>query len=244
MGIIAEASSPYHPQSNGLAESSIKNIKSLLYKCKYEHSNFDHAFAQWLQNPRQDGYSPSDLFFKRHLRGLLPSLPKTIDTRKAEIARDKTQEKYRQSMSKHNPLPPLKLNDKVVMQNIRTGLWDRKGKIHDIRNNGESYWIITDEGDKYLRGRSLIKGDIVPPINEQTHEQTHKQTNKQKMEQDMDRKTELEGHTDILPTRTSRQKDDDPQNKLTNSHSRPGDEKVSSNTRSKGVLRSVSFYPK
>ena len=174
----------------------------------------------------------------------LGSLPKIIDTRKAEIARDKTQAKYRQSMSKHNPLPPLKLNDKVVMQNIRTGLWDRKGKIHDIRNNGESYWIITDQGDKYLRGRSLIKGDIVTPINEQTHGQTHEQTNKEKREYDRDRMTELEGHTDILPTRISKQKDDENQSELTESDSRPRDENISSNTRSKRGLRSVSFHTK
>merc|ERR1712055_896390 len=117
-------------------------------------------------------------------------LPKTIDTRKAEIARDKTQEKYRQSMSKHKPLPPLELNDKIVLQNIRTGLWDRKGKIHDIRENGESYWVITDEGDKYLRGRSLIKRDIEPPINEQTHEQTNKQTKPPNIDRQTDRQTD------------------------------------------------------
>ena len=52
MGVRAEASSPYHPQSNGLAEASVSNIKSLLYKCKYERYNFDRALAQWLQTPR------------------------------------------------------------------------------------------------------------------------------------------------------------------------------------------------
>ena len=240
MGIIAEASSPYHPQSNGLAESSIKNIKALLYKCKYERSNFDHAFAQWLQNPRQDGYSPSDLFFKRHLRGLLPSLPKAIDTRKAEIARDKTQEKYRQSMSKHKPLPPLELNDKIVLQNPRTGLWDKKGEICDIRENGKSYWVITNEGDEYLRGRALLKRDIVPPTNEQTNEETNGQTKPP----NIDRQTSNRGNCDILPKRTSKQNEDDSEDQLTNSHSNRRDDKVSSNTRSRGVLRSVSFDPK
>ena len=73
MGIRSEPSAPYHPESNGLAEASVKNMKNLLLKCKYERSNFDKALAQWLQTPREDGYSPSDLFFKRHLRGLLPT---------------------------------------------------------------------------------------------------------------------------------------------------------------------------
>ena len=122
MGIRSEPSSPYHPESNGLAESSVKNIKSLLFKCKYERSNFDRALAQWLQTPREDGYSPSDLFFKRHLRGLLPSVPRTIDVQKWGGARDRKQKEYRDQMSKHAPLAPLMVGDWVVLQDPKSGL--------------------------------------------------------------------------------------------------------------------------
>ena len=107
-------------------------MKNLLLKCKYERSNFDRALAQWLQTPREDGYSNSDLFFKRHLRGLLPSVPRTIDVQKGEEARDKNQKKYRDQMSKHPPLAPLKVGDCVVLQDPKSGLWDTRGKITDI----------------------------------------------------------------------------------------------------------------
>ena len=173
MGIRAEASSPYHPQSNGLAEASIKNVKSLLYKTKYSRENFEKALAQWLQTPRRDGFSPSDLFFKRHLRGLLPSVPRTIDMQQAIEARDKQQEKYRKEMSKHKALQPMKQGDKIVTQNLRTGLWDIRGTVESVRENGRSYWIRTEEDDTYLRGRKLIRHRHT---DRQTDEETDRQT--------------------------------------------------------------------
>ena len=160
MGIRSEPSSPYHPESNGLAESSVKHMKSLLFKCKYERSNFDRALAQWLQTPREDGYSPSDLFFKRHLRGLLPSVPRTIDVQKGGGARDRKQKEYRDQMSKHAPLAPLMVDDWVVLQDPKSGLWDTRGKITDIRSQGRSYWVETLDGEKYLRGRPMLRKDI------------------------------------------------------------------------------------
>ena len=161
MGIRSEPSSPYHPESNGLAEASVKNMKGLLLKCKYERSNFDKALAQWLQTPREDGYSPSDLFFRRHLRGLLPSIPRQIDVQKGGGARDKGQQRYRDQMSGNKtPLTPLEMGDSVVLQDPKSDLWDTKAKVVEKRHNGRSYWVETEDGESFLRGRPMIRKDI------------------------------------------------------------------------------------
>ena len=65
-------------------------------------------------------------------------------------------------MSKHPPLAPLKVGDSVVLQDPKSDLWDIRGKITKIRNNGRSYWVETLEGESYLRGRPMIRNDISP----------------------------------------------------------------------------------
>ena len=65
-------------------------------------------------------------------------------------------------MSKHPPLTPLKVGDSVVLQDPKSDLWDTRGKITEMRNNGRSYWVETEEGESYLRGRPMIRKDISP----------------------------------------------------------------------------------
>ena len=53
-----ELSSPYNPQSNGLA---VINAKQLLTKCKEDESSFQAALADWRNIPRADKSSPAQL---------------------------------------------------------------------------------------------------------------------------------------------------------------------------------------
>ena len=46
-GIKHELSSPYNPESNGLAEAAVKNIKAIITRCSKEGENIKLAIAAW-----------------------------------------------------------------------------------------------------------------------------------------------------------------------------------------------------
>ena len=58
-------------------------------------------------------------------------------------------------------------NDPIVLQDPKTGLWDTRGVITDIRSNGRSYWVQTNDGKRFLRGRPMLMPDITSD-NDQT----------------------------------------------------------------------------
>ena len=60
-----ELSSPCNPESNGLAEAAVKNIKSIITRCNREKENLKLAIAAWRNMARTDATSLSQLFFGR-----------------------------------------------------------------------------------------------------------------------------------------------------------------------------------
>ena len=71
-GIKHELSSPYNPESNGLAEAAVKNIKTLINRCHKLDEDLQLAIAAWRNMARADSVSPSQLFFGRRQRQQLP----------------------------------------------------------------------------------------------------------------------------------------------------------------------------
>ena len=50
-------------------------MKALLKKCLGCKECFETALAEFRIAPREDGYSPAELFYRRQVKGLLPELP-------------------------------------------------------------------------------------------------------------------------------------------------------------------------
>ena len=61
------------------AEAAVKNMKSLVLRCKAKGENLSHALAAWRNMTRQDGTSPIQIFFGRRQRLGLPMLPELLD---------------------------------------------------------------------------------------------------------------------------------------------------------------------
>ena len=72
-------SSPYNHASNGLAERHVGVVKLLLKKCTASKQDFRSALSALNATSRHDGYSPSDLFFRRRLRTALPNINREVD---------------------------------------------------------------------------------------------------------------------------------------------------------------------
>ena len=58
-GIKHELSSPYNPESNGLAEAAVKNVKAIITRCNREKESIKLAIAAWRNMARTDGISPA-----------------------------------------------------------------------------------------------------------------------------------------------------------------------------------------
>ena len=157
VGCKSEVSSAYNPASNGLAEAGVKNVKALLKKCCDSKECFETALAEFRIAPREDGYSPAELFYKRQVRGLLPELPKKLNVEEAERARDKVQEAYTAQRQTRSASKPLVIGQRVWLQDQQSKKWTIGGVIKTVRNGGRSYVVETESGAAYLRNRRFIK---------------------------------------------------------------------------------------
>ena len=67
-------SSPYNPESNGLAERHVGLAKMLLKKCLAVKEDYMVAIATMNATTRETGFSPAEMFLKQRIRTLLPDI--------------------------------------------------------------------------------------------------------------------------------------------------------------------------
>ena len=154
--IVHELSSAYYSQSNGLAEISVKKAKRLVQKTKKLKENLQQAIFQ-MRNTRLKsvGASPSELFFKRDVRNPLPNLPKELDLDTAIMNKEM---KSVDLMRKKIPSVPLKVGQRIEIQNVKSKRWDMRGTVMRMREGGQSYYIHIDGDDKnVLRNRIFLR---------------------------------------------------------------------------------------
>lgn len=147
-GILHITSSPYHPRSNGLAESAVKSVKRLIRKTGgTDGPKFRSAFLEWSSTPRADGYSPAEALYKRRLRTLLLSA-RSLDFDQSGF--EASRENYRDSMVLHakgRPLRPLDVGQIVHIQDPSEKSWNfQAGKVVKTLPNGRSYHVETEAG--------------------------------------------------------------------------------------------------
>uniref|UniRef100_UPI003A84E045 RNase H-like domain-containing protein n=1 Tax=Litorimonas sp. TaxID=1892381 RepID=UPI003A84E045 len=164
--ISQRLSSPRYPESNGIAENSVKQGKRLLIKCVENKEDISSKLFHF-NNVIRAGFtqSPGDMFHQRKLNTDFSNfLPKEHDHQKAVVEREEAREKAINNDSKNvNPKSneEFHIGAKVRLQNYRTGLWDLKGLIVKRLSHTTMDVMVPDSGKVYTRNVKFIKPEIV-----------------------------------------------------------------------------------
>ena len=158
--IIHENSSPYYPQSNGLSEAAVKQMKFLLKKVNENANEFSSRLLDFRNTPNASGKSPAQMFFGRRLRGRLPHLPGANDLDIGNAIDGANQRKLLMETVENRsgtPLKPLTSGQRVLVQNPISKSWDEKGIIIEVRPDGRSYEVNMDSGKSFVRNRAFLR---------------------------------------------------------------------------------------
>ena len=160
LGIEVETSSPRYPQSNGHAESAVKQVKNLLKKYHgVLNQEFKDALQEWRNCPRSDGFSPAQMFFSRRQRSSLPTLPQAlapIDHSTAQKSRQNAATKKKVHFDQTaRTLEPLTYGQRVRVQDPTSKRWTHKGVI--TKTFGRRYSVKLEGGGEWIRNRVYIR---------------------------------------------------------------------------------------
>ena len=148
-----QSSSPYNSQSNGLAESAVKNMKTLMEKSD-TFQDFKSRLLEWRNTPSSNSpFSPAEKFYSRRLRTTLPTLhlpPRQQEAKTEEIAEENCQTQRRK-------LKAFKIGEIVRVQNPITKRWDSKATIRSIQPTTRSYELVKQKGKPFVRNRRFLK---------------------------------------------------------------------------------------
>jgi hypothetical protein len=134
-------SSSCFPQSNGLAESSVKAAKYLLLKSEND-ATFENRFYDLQSIPSSgDTLLPAKKSFNHWFCTHLPTLQPYFDP----ILHVEGRKQF-------------KIGDFLRIQNAISKRWDNTGSISKIRDSGRSYYVDQDIGrDTVLRNNIFLK---------------------------------------------------------------------------------------
>ena len=160
-GIKKIHSAAYNPQANGLAESGVKAVKTLLEECGNDWKKFDEELLNWRDTPNQCGYAPGHIFFARRMKTSLPILPgkTSLDPRKAiqaaEVRKKLRTREYEKRSSRE--LTSLDIGDRVFVQ-------EHDGRKHWIqeatitgKDGPRGYQLKMEDGSQTTRNRRQLR---------------------------------------------------------------------------------------
>ena len=158
-GVNHVMSSPYHPKSNGKAESAVKVIKTMMRKTLKDKDDQYLALLELRNTPRQDTkLSPAEMMFGRHTRSLLPDMSQKQVLKQNIIMQRKG--KRNASIKKHydktaRDLPKLSHHQPVYFRSRKGEKWE-EGRVEEEISD-RSYIIENTSGTKYRRNRINIR---------------------------------------------------------------------------------------
>jgi len=165
-GVEWVPSTPHFPSGNGHAECNVKLLKNLLAKMQtpeIRNEEFQEALLELRNTPRNDGLSPNAIVFGNNLRSRVPAHHTSFDSKwqtaaeeldkKFAIRRKKIHDHYN---STARDLKPLRVGDKVRVQDHATKRWDKIGDIVGVGENRD-YRIKLPSGRTWWRNRRFLR---------------------------------------------------------------------------------------
>ena len=129
-----DPSSPRYPRSNGLAESSVKTVKTMIKKCMATNRDIKQGLLTIRNTPLACGLSPAQLLMNRQLNDNLPRIPTSTHTkeppRRDLMAERRTQQQQHDKRITTKSTPEtFRPNQRVALQDPRTKEWTVRGRI-------------------------------------------------------------------------------------------------------------------
>jgi len=167
-GFLHKTSSPYHLQSNGKIESTVKSMKKIIYTSWNGHSldqnKFCRALLQYRNTPsRNDGLSPAQKLYGHPTQDTLPAHRRSFSQEWQRTAEEiekqskNTQESTTTYYNAHaHHLTELDIGSNVAIQHPHTKLWDTYSIITHISPN-RRYYIKTSSGRVLVRNCRFLR---------------------------------------------------------------------------------------
>ena len=155
LGVKIIHSSAYHPQSQGLVEHSVHTVKELLDKKGQNLSQLHLNELIYKMNGQENGEkgSATSCFLGRATRASLPnSWSRQIEWRKQiELRGEEIEKQVQRKQRTVGKKLTFDVGEDVLVQNMKTGKWDTKGVITEVR--------VADDGT--VSSYDLIIGDLL-----------------------------------------------------------------------------------
>ena len=154
-----DTSSPRYPQSNGLAESSVKTVKLMMKKCLATGKDIQQGLLAIRNTPLACGASPAELLMNRQLNDNLPRVPASTNTnqppKRRPLMEERNTQKHhhdRKILTKTKP-ETFRPGQQVAIQDHVTKEWSIHGRIVE-QVAPRSYTIQRPGKQKLLRRNS------------------------------------------------------------------------------------------
>ena len=151
-------SSPRYPLSNGLAERTVRTVKSLIKKCKQTGGDVQEALLHLRATPQADLPSPAEMLFGRQVKTTLPG---RHSRHQLSDVHDQHQQRRMRMKTDHDrhagpELPPLAIGQKVRTLNPDDNTWF-PAQVSRICEEPRSYEVTTPNGRVLRRNRSHLR---------------------------------------------------------------------------------------
>ncbi|TRY63816.1 hypothetical protein TCAL_15220 [Tigriopus californicus] len=164
-GVEQRVSTPHFPQSpNGLAESAVKSVKTLMIKSGGKPSEmFAEGLLELRNTPKNAGLSPAEVLFGQALRTRIPAHKslfsrewnerfQRFDESRLKEQQIRASETFNKGAQEH---VPIQVGAQVRIQTPSTKKWDKLGRIV-FRGRYRDYQIRTPSGKVLWRNRRYL----------------------------------------------------------------------------------------